>query len=113
MHYLDIFSHVYTTTNGMEATAVPIHSNTVHLVQFKDQYLFLEAELCRWMYDGHITGCNKHNSLPVFKSKLAKIGGTSMLNLQVTWTQCHEAWGALGHTHILEECRAVRPTNVR
>ena len=40
MHYLDIFSYVFTTTNGMEATVVPIHFTTVHLVQFKDQYLF-------------------------------------------------------------------------
>ena len=75
--------------------------------------MLIEVELYRWIYDGRITVCNKHNCLPVFKSKLAKIGGTSMLNLQVTWTRCHEAWGALGHTHILEKCRAVGPTNVR
>ena len=59
MHYLDIFSHAYTTTNGMEAIVVLIHSNTIHLVQFKDRYLFLEAELYRWMYDGYTTGCNR------------------------------------------------------
>ena len=58
-HYLNIISHVYTANNKMEATVVLIHYNTTHLVQFKDRYLFLEAELYRWMYDGHTTGCNR------------------------------------------------------
>ena len=58
-HYLNIISHVYTANNKMEATVVLIHYNTTHLVQFKDRYLFLEAELYRWMYDGYTTGCNR------------------------------------------------------
>ena len=58
MHYLTIFSHVYHTINLMDATAVPTHSNTVHLVQFKDQHMLIGVEPYRWIYDGRITGCN-------------------------------------------------------
>ena len=97
--------------NGSDCGADTLYYRPPRSVQ--GSVLVLEAELYRWMYDGHITGCNKHNSRLVFKSKLAKIGGTSMLNLQVTWARCHEAWGVLGPTCISEECRAVRPTNVR
>ena len=106
-----LFSHVYNTINLTEATAVPTHLDNLHLSQY-GQHMPMKVESYWYIDDGYTTGCNEINCLPVFVNKLAKNGGTSMLNLQVTWTRCHEAWGALGYTHIIGECRAVRPTNV-